>query len=61
MNHNQYAKETLFPSPLEERKREVENVLVMQGGRSKGIFACGVFKGLTKKKIRIDIAAGTSI
>jgi NTE family protein len=47
-------------SPDEER-RIVENVLIMQGGGSLGAFACGVYKALVKKKIRIDIAAGTSI
>ena len=33
----------------------------MQGGGSLGAFACGVYKGLVKKNIRVDIAAGTSI
>jgi NTE family protein len=61
MNYNQYTKEASLSSGLEERERAVENVLVMQGGGSLGAFACGVFKGLIKKNIRIDIAAGTSI
>jgi NTE family protein len=39
----------------------VENVLVLQGGGSLGAFACGVFKALVKKNVRIDIVAGTSI
>jgi NTE family protein len=47
-------------SPEKER-RTVENVLIMQGGGSLGAFACGVYKALVKKNIRIDIAAGTSI
>jgi NTE family protein len=34
---------------------------VLQGGGSLGAFACGVFKALVKKDIRIDIAAGTSM
>jgi NTE family protein len=34
---------------------------VLQGGGSLGAFACGVLKALVKKKIRIDIVAGTSI
>ena len=34
---------------------------MLQGGGSLGAFACGVFKGLVKKDIRIDIAAGTSM
>ena len=33
----------------------------MQGGGSLGAFACGVYKALLAKKVKIDIAAGTSI
>ena len=33
----------------------------MQGGGSLGAFACGVYKALVRKKVKIDIAAGTSI
>ena len=44
-----------------KESRQTENVLVLQGGGSLGAFACGVFKGLVKKDIRIDIAAGTSM
>ncbi len=41
---------------------KIENVLVLQGGGSLGAFACGVFKALANKNIRIDIvAAGTFI
>ena len=40
---------------------KIENVLVLQGGGSLGAFACGVFKALTNKNIKIDIVAGTSI
>jgi len=40
---------------------KVENVLVLQGGGSLGAFACGVFKALVNKNIKIDIVAGTSI
>jgi NTE family protein len=47
--------------PRHEKSRNLENVLVLQGGGSLGAFACGVFKALVKKNIRIDIAAGTSI
>src|SRR6476660_10284989 len=47
--------------PKRTRSANVENVLVMQGGGSLGAFACGVFKALVNKNIRIDIAAGTSI
>ena len=38
-----------------KRTRALENVLIMQGGGSLGFFACGVFKGLVKQKIKIDI------
>jgi len=41
--------------------RILENVLIMQGGGSLGAFACGVYKALVRKKVKIDIAAGTSI
>jgi NTE family protein len=44
-----------------KESRQTENVLVLQGGGSLGAFACGVYKALVKKKIRIDIVAGTSI
>ena len=47
--------------PRHKESRLTENVLVLQGGGSLGAFACGVFKALVKKKIRIDIIAGTSI
>ena len=47
--------------PRHEKSRNIENVLVLQGGGSLGAFACGVFKALVRKNIRIDIAAGTSI
>ena len=47
--------------PRHRESRPTENVLVLQGGGSLGAFACGVFKALVKKEIRIDIAAGTSI
>src|ERR671910_1224598 len=47
--------------PRHKRTRALENVLIMQGGGSLGAFACGVFKALVKKKIQIDIVAGTSI
>ena len=44
-----------------KESRNIENVLVMQGGGSLGAFACGVFKALVKHKVQIDIVAGTSI
>jgi NTE family protein len=47
--------------PRHKESRKIENVLVLQGGGSLGAFACGVFKALVKKNIRIDIVAGTSI
>jgi NTE family protein len=47
--------------PRHRESRNVENVLVMQGGGSLGAFACGVYKALIKQNIRIDIVAGTSI
>jgi NTE family protein len=47
--------------PRHKESRNVENLLVLQGGGSLGAFACGVFKALVKKNVRIDIIAGTSI
>ena len=47
--------------PRHRESRDVENVLVLQGGGSLGAFACGVIKALVKKNVRIDIVAGTSI
>ncbi|MGN6559702.1 MAG: patatin-like phospholipase family protein [Candidatus Nitrosocosmicus sp.] len=47
--------------PRHKKSRDLENVLIMQGGGSLGSFACGVFKALVKQNIRIDIVAGTSI
>ena len=42
-------------------KKECENVLILQGGGSLGAFACGACKTFTKKRIELDIIAGTSI
>ena len=41
--------------------KDVENVLILQGGGSLGAFACGVCKTFGKKDIKFDIIAGTSI
>ncbi|HZC49472.1 MAG TPA: hypothetical protein VE244_10470 [Nitrososphaeraceae archaeon] len=35
--------------PQHKKSRNIENVLVLQGGGSLGAFACGVFKALVKK------------
>jgi len=48
------------PRSIEKRKT-IENVLILQGGGSLGAFGCGVFKALAKRNIKIDIIAGTSI
>lgn len=42
-------------------KKDIENVLILQGGGSLGAFACGVFKAFEKNDIKFDIIAGTSI
>jgi NTE family protein len=39
----------------------IENVLILQGGGSLGVFGCGVFKALANSNIKTDIIAGTSI
>ena len=54
-------KEEDISHPRHKESREVENVLVLQGGGSLGAFACGVFKALVKNNVRIDIVAGTSV
>lgn len=41
--------------------RKVENVLVLQGGGSLGAFACGVFRALASRGVKVDIVSGTSI
>jgi NTE family protein len=41
--------------------REIENILVLQGGGSLGAFGCGVFKTLVKHGLKFDIVTGTSI
>ena len=40
------------------RNNGFENVLILQGGGSLGVFGCGVFKALAE--IRVEILAGTS-
>ena len=42
-------------------KKNIENVLILQGGGSLGAFGCGVFKGFALKNIKFDIISGTSI
>src|ERR671918_1440738 len=59
--HNNMSYRAKESHPRHKESRNTENVLVLQGGGSLGAFACGVFKALVKKNIRIDIVAGTSI
>ena len=49
------------PPHSTEKRKKIENVLILQGGGSLGAFGCGVFKSLAKRNIKIDIIAGTSI
>jgi NTE family protein len=44
-----------------KHQKDIENVLILQGGGSLGAFACGVFKAFAKKNIKFDIISGTSI
>ncbi len=44
-----------------KHKKDIENVLILQGGGSLGAFACGVFKAFARKNIKFDIISGTSI
>ena len=48
-------------SQRHRESRNIENVLVLQGGGSLGAFGCGVFKALYEGGIRLDIVGGTSI
>ena len=36
-----------------QTQKNIENVLILQGGGSLGAFACGVFKTFAKKKNKI--------
>ena len=47
--------------PSHVRSRDIENVLILQGGGSLGAFACGTYKAFAENKIHFDIIAGTSI
>ena len=42
-------------------KKDIENVLILQGGGSLGAFTCGVCKTFAKKGIKFNIIGGTSI
>lgn len=44
-----------------DNNKEIENVLIFQGGGSLGAFGCGVFKGFANSDVQVDIIAGTSI
>ncbi len=44
-----------------QHKKEIENVLILQGGGSLGAFTCGVCKTFAQKDVKFDIIAGTSI
>jgi predicted acylesterase/phospholipase RssA len=48
-------------SGKENNNHKIENVLIFQGGGSLGAFGCGVFKGFTNSRVKVDIIAGTSI
>ena len=46
---------------LSIKNRNLETVLVLQGGGSLGAYECGVFKYLYKHNLEFDILAGSSI
>ena len=48
-------------SGKENNNHKIENVLIFQGGGSLDAFGCGVFKGFTNSRVKVDIIAGTSI
>ncbi|MGD9534991.1 MAG: patatin-like phospholipase family protein [Candidatus Nitrosocosmicus sp.] len=44
-----------------EKKKDIEKVLILQGGGSLGAFGCGVYNSIVKQGFSMDIIAGTSI
>jgi NTE family protein len=58
---NSRAPTKSIPSSERSTINTIENVLILQGGGSLGAFSCGVFKALTRRNIKLDIVAGTSI
>ena len=40
---------------------KIETVLTLQGGGALGAYECGVYKAISKHKIKLDIIAATSI
>jgi len=45
---------------MDEKKSQLETVLVMQGGGSLGAYECGVCKTLSKHHIKFDVISETS-
>lgn len=60
-NHTDVSITSTTSSTPKKNIKNLENVLILQGGGSLGAFGCGVFKALVKRNIKIDIVAGTSI
>lgn len=44
-----------------EKESNLETVLTLQGGGALGAYECGVYKAISKHKIKLDIIAATSI
>ncbi len=61
LSENIKSNNVLTTEAKKEESLPVESVLVMQGGGSLGAYECGVYKTLSKHKIKFDIVAGTSI
>jgi NTE family protein len=59
-NNNLYTK-IMYSVDFTNMNKNLENVLLLQGGGSLGAFGCGVYKALVKNNIHLDIVAGTSI
>lgn len=60
-NHDDVSITSTTSSTPKRNIKNLENVLILQGGGSLGAFGCGVFKALVKRNLKIDIVAGTSI
>jgi NTE family protein len=60
-SHGDVSSKPTTSSTPKKTIKNLENVLILQGGGSLGAFGCGVFKALAKRNMKIDIVAGTSI
>lgn len=53
MNPNEISPTAGVRQRQRQLGRTLENVLIMQGGGSLGAFACGVYKAVVRKKVKV--------